>query len=162
MKINDSIFILKFYVKNLNWNNLTQKETRDCYYLKKKRKEKKNQQPFIKIIYFKNKRISLPLQFVRNDYFITYMYHGRKKLSFWRLRLNQNGTIKLIRKWKCLFLCMYLFQEFIGSSMGTVVHTWGLHLKGPVRIEIFKALSIAIAATLSFIFLGYALHLGRY
>ncbi|KAK9224928.1 hypothetical protein WN943_009968 [Citrus x changshan-huyou] len=45
--------------------------------------------------------------------------------------------------------------------MGTVVHTWGLHLKGPVRIEIFKALSIAIAATMSFIFLGYALHPGR-
>lgn len=66
--------------------------------MKKKRKENKNQQPFIKIIYFKNKRISLPLQFVRNDYFITYMYHGRKNLSFWRLRLNQNGTIKLIRK----------------------------------------------------------------
>lgn len=40
MKINDSIFILKFYVKNLNWNNLTQKETRDCYYLKKKKERK--------------------------------------------------------------------------------------------------------------------------
>ena len=31
-----------------------------------------------------------------------------------------------------------------------------------VRIEIFKALSIAIAATMSFIFLGDALDLGRY
>ncbi|XP_030946963.1 WAT1-related protein At5g40230-like [Quercus lobata] len=48
----------------------------------------------------------------------------------------------------------------IGLSLSTVVHTWGLHLKGPVYVSIFKPLSIAIAAAMSFIFLGDALYLG--
>uniref|UniRef100_A0A7N2KZM9 WAT1-related protein n=1 Tax=Quercus lobata TaxID=97700 RepID=A0A7N2KZM9_QUELO len=47
-----------------------------------------------------------------------------------------------------------------GFSLGVVVHTWGLHLKGPVYVSIFKPLSIAIAAAMSFIFLGDALYLG--
>ncbi|XVE83917.1 hypothetical protein DITRI_Ditri16bG0126800 [Diplodiscus trichospermus] len=40
------------------------------------------------------------------------------------------------------------------------VYTWGVHLKGPVYVVIFKPLSIAIAAFMSAIFLGDALHLG--
>ncbi|KAM4124960.1 hypothetical protein ACB094_01G272000 [Castanea mollissima] len=48
----------------------------------------------------------------------------------------------------------------IGLSLSTVVHTWGLHLKRPVYVSIFKPLSIAIAAAMSFIFLGDALYLG--
>ncbi|XP_062151332.1 WAT1-related protein At5g40230-like isoform X2 [Alnus glutinosa] len=46
------------------------------------------------------------------------------------------------------------------SSFGTVAHTWGLHLKGPVYISIFRPLSIAIAAAMGVIFLGDALYLG--
>ena len=43
-----------------------------------------------------------------------------------------------------------------------VVHTWGLHLKGPLYISIFMPLSIGIAAAMGVIFLGDALYLGRY
>ncbi|KAH9742069.1 WAT1-related protein [Citrus sinensis] len=84
----------------------------------------------------------------------------REKASFMFKDINLHLMPPLLTsKVELMGLCRV---EFIGSSMGTVVHTWGLHLKGPVRIEIFKALSIAIAATMSFIFLGYALHPGRY
>ncbi|XVF58117.1 hypothetical protein PTKIN_Ptkin07bG0037100 [Pterospermum kingtungense] len=46
------------------------------------------------------------------------------------------------------------------SSFSSSVHIWCLHLKGPVYVVIFKPLSIAIAAFMSAIFLGDALHLG--
>ncbi|KAK9224932.1 hypothetical protein WN943_009972 [Citrus x changshan-huyou] len=55
----------------------------------------------------------------------------------------------------------YILQGFFGSSFSTLVHTWGLHLKGPVYIAIFKPLSIAIAAIMGVVFLGDTLHLGR-
>ncbi|GLT65152.1 hypothetical protein SLA2020_376000 [Shorea laevis] len=45
-------------------------------------------------------------------------------------------------------------------SIINVVHTWGLHLKGPVYVAIFRPLSIAIAAAMSALFLGDALYLG--
>ncbi|KAJ7974530.1 WAT1-related protein [Quillaja saponaria] len=66
--------------------------------------------------------------------------------SAWRLRPD----IALIA-----IICSGVLCPFI-----TVIHTWGLHLKGPVYISIFKPLSIAIAAAMSAIFLGDALHLG--
>ncbi|XP_024014553.1 WAT1-related protein At5g40230 isoform X2 [Eutrema salsugineum] len=46
------------------------------------------------------------------------------------------------------------------STLGSVIHTWGLHLKGPVYISLFKPLSIVIAVAMEAIFLGDALHLG--
>ncbi|CAA7055307.1 unnamed protein product [Microthlaspi erraticum] len=45
-------------------------------------------------------------------------------------------------------------------SLGSVIHTWGLHLKGPVYISLFKPLSIVIAVAMSAMFLGDALYLG--
>jgi len=54
------------------------------------------------------------------------------------------------------------FGQGFASSFGTVAHTWGLHLKGPVYISIFRPLSIAIAAAMGVIFLGDALYLGGY
>lgn len=50
----------------------------------------------------------------------------------------------------------------MGSSFGISVHTWGLHVKGPVYVALFRPLSIAIAAVMGVIFLGDALYLGRY
>ena len=50
----------------------------------------------------------------------------------------------------------------IGSALGTVTHTWGLKVKGPVYVALFRPLSIAIAALMGVIFLGEALYLGRY
>ncbi|KAG6719899.1 hypothetical protein I3843_03G031900 [Carya illinoinensis] len=47
----------------------------------------------------------------------------------------------------------------ISSSFMAVDHSWGLRLKGPVYISIFKPLSIAIAAAMGVIFLGDALYL---
>ncbi|KAH0969324.1 hypothetical protein GBA52_028779 [Prunus armeniaca] len=68
-------------------------------------------------------------------------------LSAWRLRPG-------------IALVAIICSGCLGSSFGSLVHTWGLHLKGPVFISIFKPLSIAIAAAFSVIFLGDALSLG--
>ena len=61
---------------------------------------------------------------------------------------------------------LFHFQGFFGNSLGTFIHTWGLQLKGPLYISIFRPLSIAIAiaiaAAVDVIFLGEALSLGRY
>ncbi|KAK8710225.1 hypothetical protein V6N13_145560 [Hibiscus sabdariffa] len=46
------------------------------------------------------------------------------------------------------------------SSISSSVHIWGLHMKGPIYVVIFKPLSIAIAAFMSAIFLGDSLYLG--
>ncbi|KAE8717142.1 WAT1-related protein [Hibiscus syriacus] len=46
------------------------------------------------------------------------------------------------------------------SALSSLVHVWGIHLKGPVYVVIFQPLSIAIAAFMSAIFLGDPLHLG--
>lgn len=43
-----------------------------------------------------------------------------------------------------------------------IVHLWGLHVKGPVYVALFRPLSIAIAAVMGVIILGDALYLGRY
>ncbi|KAJ7974532.1 WAT1-related protein [Quillaja saponaria] len=68
------------------------------------------------------------------------------KLSAWKLRLD----ILLVA-----ILCSGFFTTF-----SFVVHTWGIHLKGPVYVTSFKPLSIAIAAAMSVIFLGDDLYLG--
>ncbi|CAH8323143.1 unnamed protein product [Eruca vesicaria subsp. sativa] len=57
-------------------------------------------------------------------------------------------------------LVSIVYTGALVSSLGTVIHTWGLHLKGPVYISLFKPLSIVIAVGMSAIFLGDALHLG--
>ncbi|KAL0737046.1 hypothetical protein Bca4012_013256 [Brassica carinata] len=57
-------------------------------------------------------------------------------------------------------LVSIMYTGALVSSLGTVIHTWGLHLKGPVYISLFKPLSIVIAVGMSAIFLGDALHLG--
>ncbi|EEF44917.1 WAT1-related protein At3g28050 [Ricinus communis] len=53
-------------------------------------------------------------------------------------------------------VCSGLF----GSCLNNTVHTWALHLKGPVFVAMFKPLSIAIAVAMGVMFLGDALHLG--
>ncbi|KAB1211731.1 hypothetical protein CJ030_MR6G023243 [Morella rubra] len=53
-------------------------------------------------------------------------------------------------------VCSGLF----GSFMNNTVHTWALHLKGPVYVAMFKPLSIAIAVAMGVMFLGDTLHLG--
>ncbi|TKY63258.1 WAT1-related protein [Spatholobus suberectus] len=57
-------------------------------------------------------------------------------------------------------LIAIIYSGFFCTGLSSLVHTWGLHLKGPVYISIFKPLSIAIAAALSVIFLGDALYFG--
>ena len=60
------------------------------------------------------------------------------------------------------FFYFYCFQGVLNSGFGILVHTWGLHVKGPVYVALFRPLSIAIAAAMGFIFLGDNLYLGRY
>ena len=58
--------------------------------------------------------------------------------------------------------CVIYFLQGFSACLTSVVQTWGLHLKGPVYVSIFSPLSIVIAAAMSVMFLGDALHLGRY
>ncbi|KAJ4835001.1 hypothetical protein Tsubulata_051052, partial [Turnera subulata] len=51
-------------------------------------------------------------------------------------------------------------EGIFGSCVSVVIHTWGVRLKGPVYVALFKPLSIAVAAFMSFTFLGDALLLG--
>ncbi|KAL3526441.1 hypothetical protein ACH5RR_011097 [Cinchona calisaya] len=53
-----------------------------------------------------------------------------------------------------------LYAGLLGPGFSITVHTWGLHVKGPVYVAMFKPLSIALAAVLGFIFLGDNLYLG--
>ncbi|KAM7511446.1 hypothetical protein LguiB_010321 [Lonicera macranthoides] len=68
-------------------------------------------------------------------------------LNAWRIRPD----ISLVS-----ILCSGIFGSFINNA----VHTWVLRVKGPVFVAMFKPLSIAIAVTMGFIFLGDSLYLG--
>uniref|UniRef100_A0A1S8ACC5 WAT1-related protein n=1 Tax=Citrus limon TaxID=2708 RepID=A0A1S8ACC5_CITLI len=68
-------------------------------------------------------------------------------LSLWRLKPD-------------VALVSIVYSAFLGPSFNTIIHTWGLRLKGPVYIAIFKPLSVVIAAITGIIFLGDTLHLG--
>ncbi|CAA7021073.1 unnamed protein product [Microthlaspi erraticum] len=57
-------------------------------------------------------------------------------------------------------LAAIVYQGVFVSLFSAIIHTWGLHLKGPVYISLFRPLSIAIAVAMGAIFLGDALHLG--
>jgi drug/metabolite transporter (DMT)-like permease len=57
-------------------------------------------------------------------------------------------------------LASVMYSGGLVSSFGSVIHTWGLHLKGPVYISLFKPLSIVIAVAMGVMFLGDALYLG--
>jgi len=57
-------------------------------------------------------------------------------------------------------LAAIIYSGVFVSLFSALTHTWGLHLKGPVYISLFRPLSIAIAVAMGAIFLGDALHLG--
>ncbi|XP_062106802.1 WAT1-related protein At5g40230-like [Humulus lupulus] len=57
-------------------------------------------------------------------------------------------------------LVTIILYGFLGPSFSAAVHTWGLLLKGPVYVSIFKPFSIAVAAAMGAIFLGDALYFG--
>ncbi|MED6164471.1 hypothetical protein PIB30_090408 [Stylosanthes scabra] len=57
-------------------------------------------------------------------------------------------------------LIAILYSGFFVTGLSSLVHTWGIHIKGPVYISSFKPVSIAIAAAFSAIFLGDPLYLG--
>ncbi|KAK6913148.1 EamA domain [Dillenia turbinata] len=57
-------------------------------------------------------------------------------------------------------LAAVLYSGLLGSSLSTLVHTWGLHLKGPVYIATFRPLSIVFAAAMGVFILGDTLYLG--
>ncbi|XP_030482847.1 WAT1-related protein At5g40230 [Cannabis sativa] len=57
-------------------------------------------------------------------------------------------------------LVTIILYGFLGPSFSAAVHTWGLLLKGPVYVSIFKPFSIVIAAVMGVIFLGDALYIG--
>ncbi|KAL3526442.1 hypothetical protein ACH5RR_011098 [Cinchona calisaya] len=59
-----------------------------------------------------------------------------------------------------IMLIALLYAAVVSSAFGTVVHTWGLNVKGPVYVALFRPLSIAIAAILGVLFLGDRLYLG--
>ncbi|XAR51834.1 hypothetical protein NMG60_11006588 [Bertholletia excelsa] len=68
-----------------------------------------------------------------------------------------------LEKWKLkadITLLAVLYAGIFAHTFGVGIHTWALHVKGPVYVSLFKPLSIPIAALLGFIFLGGTLYLG--
>ncbi|RID65871.1 hypothetical protein BRARA_D01043 [Brassica rapa] len=57
-------------------------------------------------------------------------------------------------------LVAIVYSGVFASLFSVITHTWGLHLKGPVYVSLFRPLSIAIAVAMGAIFLSDALHLG--
>ncbi|CAN6831181.1 unnamed protein product [Brassica oleracea] len=57
-------------------------------------------------------------------------------------------------------LAAIIYSGVFASLFSEITHTWGLHLKGPVYVSVFRPLSIAIAVVMGAIFLSDALHLG--
>ncbi|XP_018513961.1 WAT1-related protein At5g40240 isoform X3 [Brassica rapa] len=57
-------------------------------------------------------------------------------------------------------LVAIIYSGVFASLFSVITHTWGLHLKGPVYVSLFRPLSIAIAVAMGAIFLSDALHLG--
>ncbi|KAK4272082.1 hypothetical protein QN277_020682 [Acacia crassicarpa] len=56
-------------------------------------------------------------------------------------------------------LISIIYSGLVVTCLSCLIHAWCLHLKGPVYVSMFRPLSIAIAAAMSVIFLGDALHL---
>uniref|UniRef100_A0A2P2JFN3 WAT1-related protein n=1 Tax=Rhizophora mucronata TaxID=61149 RepID=A0A2P2JFN3_RHIMU len=57
-------------------------------------------------------------------------------------------------------LASILCSGLLGCCLNNTIHTWALHLKGPLFVAMFKPLSIAIAVAMGVMFLGDTLHLG--
>ncbi|KAL3813777.1 hypothetical protein ACJIZ3_015045 [Penstemon smallii] len=57
-------------------------------------------------------------------------------------------------------LLSILYSGIVGSAFVLMVNTWGLQVKGPVYVALFRPLSIAITVILGVIFLGDNLYLG--
>ncbi|KAG8637979.1 WAT1-related protein At5g40240 isoform X2 [Manihot esculenta] len=72
---------------------------------------------------------------------------AERNLDAWQLRPD-------------IALVAIVFSGICGQCFSSIVHSWGLRLKGPIYIAIFKPMSIAIAVFMGIIFLGEALHLG--
>ncbi|KAI9120657.1 hypothetical protein K1719_007690 [Acacia pycnantha] len=53
-----------------------------------------------------------------------------------------------------------IYSGLLCTGLSCLIEIWGLHLKGPVYVSMFRPLSLAIAAAMGVIFLGEALHLG--
>ncbi|RDX65316.1 WAT1-related protein [Mucuna pruriens] len=72
---------------------------------------------------------------------------GEKNSSAWKIRLD----ISLIS-----IVCTGTFNKFLSSA----IYAWGIRLKGPVYVAMFKPLSIVIAVAMGVMFLGDTLHVG--
>ncbi|XVF60359.1 hypothetical protein PTKIN_Ptkin08bG0038800 [Pterospermum kingtungense] len=68
-------------------------------------------------------------------------------MSSWRLRSS-------------IAVVAVLYSGLIGYSFSAIVYTWGVRLKGPVFVAIFRPTSIVIAVVMSAIFLGESVYLG--
>ncbi|XP_014517574.1 WAT1-related protein At3g28050 [Vigna radiata var. radiata] len=72
---------------------------------------------------------------------------GEKNSSAWKIRPD----ISLIS-----IVCTGIFNKFLSSA----IYAWGIHLKGPVYVAMFKPLSIVIAVAMGVMFLGDTLYVG--
>ncbi|KAK7266169.1 hypothetical protein RIF29_18811 [Crotalaria pallida] len=72
---------------------------------------------------------------------------SERNTSAWKIRLD----ISLVS-----ILCTGIFNKFLS----TTINAWGIHLKGPVYVAMFKPLSIVIAVVMGVMFLGDILYIG--
>ncbi|KAL0386585.1 UNVERIFIED_CONTAM: WAT1-related protein [Sesamum latifolium] len=82
---------------------------------------------------------------------------GKSHRSF---GINSRTTSEFMAVPADVRLISVLYAGVMGSGFGVMIHTWGLHVKGPVYVAMFRPLSIAIAAIMGVIFLGDDLYLG--
>ncbi|KAE8717141.1 WAT1-related protein [Hibiscus syriacus] len=99
------------------------------------------------------------MQIYKQELTIAFLYNLCATVIAMPISLIVESNMSSWRPTPALVIVTVLYSG-VFSSISSSVHIWGLHLKGPVYVVIFKPLSIAIAAFMSAIFLGDTLHLG--
>ncbi|GMJ04233.1 Usually multiple acids move in and out Transporters 40 [Hibiscus trionum] len=99
------------------------------------------------------------MQVYKQEFTIAFFYNLCATVIAAPVSLMAESNMSSWRLTPTLVIVTVLYSG-VFSAISSSVHIWGLHLKGPVYVVIFQPLSVAIAAFMSAVFLGDALHLG--
>ncbi|GMI98177.1 Usually multiple acids move in and out Transporters 40 [Hibiscus trionum] len=91
---------------------------------------------------------------------VTFIYNLSVSLLAIPICLIAQPQLSSWRLTDSISVAAVLYTGLFGFSFSTCTHIWGVRLKGPLFVAIFRPTSIAIAAVMSATFLGEALHLG--
>lgn len=93
------------------------------------------------------------------EFEVVFLYHFFAAIMFLPVSLIEEHNLSSWILKPSVSVVAVFYGGILGASV-TLAHTWGVHLKGPVYIAIFRPLSIVIAAAMGAIFLGDSLYLG--